>query len=230
MYHQHIRACAREGQLPQSDELHKRLIEDGLWGFDVLASATHLAAAAVAMHNPHVRLERMHFYTVPLGGRRPLIRLGSIDFARGRALHAQTRLMGATIGPISSTNSSSEATPLSLPMLDICTMNPPFTRSVYGNLLFGSLGEEERSEVQSRLGEVVRQTALSANVTAGLGTVFFAIAARVTKRNGMLAFVLPKAVLNGSAWEATRNLIRNCDLMYVIASHESGNWNFSESS
>ena len=101
------------------------------------------------------------------------------------------------------------------------TMNPPFTRSVYGNLLFGSVGEKERAELTSKLQEVVRGQGLSANITAGLGAVFFAIAERVTKNGGMLAFVLPKAVLNGSAWERT--------ILYVVASHEFNNWNFSES-
>lgn len=41
--------------------------------------------------------------------------------------------------------------------------------------------------------------------------------------------MLPKAVPNGSAWEPTRSLIRRFDLLYVISSHEAGNWNFSES-
>jgi hypothetical protein len=225
----HIAACAIEGKLPESDELHKQLIEKGLWGFDVLASAIHLAAVAVAMHDPRVRVSTMHFYTVPLGGKsRKNMQLGSINFARSRALHAQMRLIGATIGASSPTSKENAAEALSLPILDICTMNPPFTRSVYGNLLFGSLEELERSQLRDYLKEVVRETHLNANITAGLGTVFFAIADKVTAKDGMLSFVLPKAVLNGSTWKPTRDLIRNYDLLYVITSHEPDNWNFSE--
>jgi len=229
MEDRHIAASARIGKLPRCDELHKILIENGLWGFDVLSSAVHLAAAAIAMHDPHVRVEDMHFYTVPLGGRSRLVQLGSIEFAKGRKLHVQRRLIGASIGAKSSTGDTEEPDVLSLPMLDMCTMNPPFTRSVYGNLLFGGVGERERAELQSKLQEVVRDKNLNANITAGLGSVFFAIALRVTKDNGMLAFVLPRTVLNGAAWEPTQELIRGLDLHYVITSHEFNNWNFSES-
>jgi hypothetical protein len=229
MEDRHISASARIGKLPRCDELHKILIENGLWGFDVLSSAVHLAAAAIAMHDPHVRVEDMHFYTVPLGGRYRLVQLGSIEFAKGRKLHVQRRLIGASIGAKSSTGDMEEPDVLSLPMLDMCTMNPPFTRSVYGNLLFGGVGEKERAELQSKLQEVVRDKNLNAKITAGLGSVFFAIALRVTKDNGMLAFVLPRTVLNGAAWAPTQELIHGLDLCYVIASHEFNNWNFSES-
>jgi hypothetical protein len=229
MEDRHIAASARIGKLPRCDELHKTLIENGLWGFDVLSSAVHLAAAAIAMHDPHVSVDDMHFYTVPLGGRSRLVQLGSIEFAKGRKLHVQRRLIGASIGVKSSTQETEEPNVLSLPPLDMCTMNPPFTRSVYGNLLFGGVGEKERAELQSKLQEVVRDKDLNANITAGLGSVFFAIALRVTKDNGMLAFVLPRTVLNGEAWGPTRELIHGLDLRYVIASHEFNNWNFSES-
>ena len=45
----------------------------------------------------------------------------------------------------------------------------------------------------------------------------------------MLALVLPKTVLNGSSWDPTRKIIRDAHLLYVVASHEPNNWNFSES-
>jgi hypothetical protein len=225
----HIAECAKQGVFPKSDDLHRRLVENGIWGFDVLPSAVHLAAAAVAMHNPRVRVQRMHFYSVPLGGKSISAQLGSIEFAKGRKLHAQQRLIGASIGATSSTSNLEEPDVFSLPMLDICTMNPPFTRSVFRNLLFGGVAQEERVELQSKLQEIVREKKLSANITAGLGSVFFAIGMNVTRTNGMLAFVLPKTVLNGDAWGPTQSLIHKLDVRYVISSHEPKNWNFSES-
>jgi len=45
---------------------------------------------------------------------------------------------------------------VAIPDLDLCVMNPPFTRSVIGNLLFGSFPEEERKEMQSALKKVVK--------------------------------------------------------------------------
>ena len=227
----YVAACAAEGKVPQSDTLHKKIVENGLWGFDVLPSAVHLAAAAVAMHDPRVQVDGMHFFAVPLGGKGKLAQLGSIEFAKGRKLHAQRRLIGASIGAFSSSRSATDedADVLSLPVLDVCTMNPPFTRSVYGNLLFGSVGEAERAELQSKLQAVVREKQLEANITAGLGSVFLAIANRVTKDGGILAFVLPKTILSGATWEPSRQIIRHGNLRYVISSQEFNHWNFSES-
>lgn len=126
------------------------------------------------MHDPNVNVKNMHLYALPLGGKEPKQNLGSIDFALGRTLRVQKTLIGASIGPQEATSSKKKT--ISLPLLNICTMNPPFTRSVYGNLLFGSVNETERGELQGRLREVLNESKLRANITAGLGSVFIAIA------------------------------------------------------
>jgi len=57
-----------------------------------------------------------------------------------------------------------------LPELDLCVMNPPFVRSVGGNLLFGSM-PDQRGVMQGELARRVRETNLPASSTAGLGSV-----------------------------------------------------------
>jgi hypothetical protein len=229
----HIEDAVVKGLSVHPDEVHKNLIEKCLWGFDVLSSAVHLAAAAIAMHDPRVTVQGMHLYALPLGGRsRREIALGSIDFAKrvsnhGKPLHVQKTLIGASIGPEEATSKRKIAT--TLPLLNMCTMNPPFTRSVYGNFLFGGVGGVERRELQERLRDVLDEYEIEANITAGLGAVFVAVADRMMTKDGILALVLPKSVLNGTAWEPTRSIFRGCHLKYVICSHEPNNWNFSES-
>ena len=224
----HIEESISAGLAARPDEVHRNLVENSLWGFDVLSSAVHLAAAAIAMHDPRITVRRMHLYALPLGGRSQRMRaLGSIDFASSKTLHVQKTLIGASIGPEEATSKKKVAT--SLPSLHLCTMNPPFTRSVYGNLLFGGVSEAERGELQERLREVLDESKLEANITAGLGSAFVAIADRMMTKNGVLALVLPKAVLSGSAWAPTRSIFRGYVLQYVICSHEPKNWNFSES-
>jgi hypothetical protein len=224
----HIDESISSGLVARPDEVHRNLVENSLWGFDVLSSAVHLAASAIAMHDPRITVKRMHIYALPLGGKSQKMRaLGSIDFASAKTLHVQKTLIGASIGPEEAT--SKKKVGMSLPSLHLCTMNPPFTRSVYGNLLFGGVGEAERGDLQERLREVLDESKLEANITAGLGSAFVAIADRMMTKNGVLALVLPKAVLNGSAWAPTRSLFRRYHLQYVICSHEPKNWNFSES-
>ena len=62
-----------------------------------------------------------------------------------------------------------------LPDLDLAIMNPPFTRSVGGNLLFGSLPQAERNRLaEGTVKSPQRQGRQSA--TAGLGAAFVAAA------------------------------------------------------
>ena len=215
------------GVFADSQTVHRLMLERGLWGFNVVASAVHLAAAAVAMHDPRVAVRTMHFYALPLGDdSRHQKRLGSIQFAMGRRLQVQRTLLGASVGPERATDDRGHGTGLELPLLDLVTMNPPFVRSVYGNLLFGNMAEEHRPELQAELGRIVRDEGLEANITAGLGSVFVAIGDRVLKEHGVMALVLPKTVLEGSTWELTRKIFDRYDVRFVIVSHESGNWLF----
>lgn len=222
----HIEEVIQTGVAAHPSEVHKNLVENSLWGFDVLSSAVHLAAAAIAMHDPRVTVRKMRLYALPLGGGSPP-RLGSIDFATSQTLHVQRTLIGASIGPVEATTEKRLST--NLPSLHLCTMNPPFTRSVYGNLLFGGVRESEREELQRRLRDVRDESKLKANITAGLGSIFVAIADRMMVKEGVLALVLPKAVLSGKAWAPTREIFQQYHLRYVICSHEPKNWNFSES-
>ena len=108
-------------------------------------------------------------------------------------------------------------------------MNPPFTRSVGGNLLFGSLPATERRKLQNELSRRLKQRQASA--TAGLGAAFVAAASpKLRPGEGRLALVLPATVCTGPSWEQTRSLIeRNFVLDMVVASHDPLRWNFSDS-
>ena len=116
-----------------------------------------------------------------------------------------------------------------LPDLDLAIMNPPFTRSVGGNLLFGSLPEGERRRLQDELSRRLKQR--QATATAGLGASFVAAAApKLRPGEGRLALVLPATVCTGPSWEQTRALIQQDFLLdMVITSHDPKRWNFSDS-
>jgi hypothetical protein len=119
-----------------------------------------------------------------------------------------------------------QATSAPLPELDLCVMNPPFVRSVGGNLLFGSL-PDERGALQTELKKRVKN--LPANITAGLGAVFVALADQALKPGGRLAFVLPHALASGEAWGATRQLLADrYHLEIVVSSYDATRPNFSE--
>ena len=108
-------------------------------------------------------------------------------------------------------------------------MNPPFTRSVGGNLLFGSLPAAERGKLQKELSR--RLKSRQASATAGLGAAFVAAASpRLRPGEGRLALVLPVSVCTGPSWQQTRSLIeQGFALDMVVVSHDPLRWNFSDS-
>jgi hypothetical protein len=206
--------------------LHRTLMENVLHGYDVLPSAVHLTASTLAMLAPEVAFVRMGLYVMPLGMNHDEARLGSLDFLTTNKVLTQMSLDYSHTETIRTGAGFSQATTADLPKLDLCVMNPPFVRSVGGNLLFGSY-PDERGRLQAELKKRVKK--LGASSTAGLGSVFVALADRWLKTGGRLAFVLPAALASGEAWADTRKLIASkYHLETVISSHDAERFNFSE--
>ncbi|MBI2918400.1 MAG: hypothetical protein HYY01_10455 [Chloroflexi bacterium] len=221
-------SCAARHRPPRLDLLSRTLMEDALNGYDVLPSALHLTASTLALRVPDVTFTRMRLWNLPLGGRHH--RLGSIEFLTSMEVPITADLFGGRAA-------ADEITPKGdvkqhyapIRDLDLCVMNPPFTRSVGGNLLFGSLPEAERRAMQKELAKLLRIPRVLASSTAGLGSVFVATGDFHLKRGGRMALVLPKALLSGVAWQETRRLFRMYyQLEYLVVSHDPERWNFSE--
>jgi hypothetical protein len=206
--------------------LHRTLMENVLLGYDVLPSAVHLTASTLAMLAPDVAFVRMGLYVMPLGMDLNTAHLGSLDFLATNKVQTQFALDYSQLETIRTGAGFSQITNAELPKLDLCVMNPPFVRSVGGNLLFGSL-PDERGQLQKELKRRVKQ--IGASATAGLGSVFVALADRWLKPKGRLAFVLPAALASGEAWASTRELLAHrYHLETVISSHDAERPNFSE--
>ncbi len=211
---------------PELSTLHRTLMEHMLHGYDVLPSAVHLTASTLALLAPDIAFVRMNLFVMPLGVDQGQARLGSLDFLDNRALRTQMALDYSQIETVRTGASMSQETNATLPKLDLCVMNPPFVRSVGGNLLFGSL-PDERGVLQKDLKK--RLTHLPASATAGLGSVFVALADKHLEVDGRLAFVLPAALASGEAWGPTRQLLaESYHLETVVSSHDAERPNFSE--
>jgi len=238
----YIRARIHANEKPDLAELHKALIEDVLWGFDVLPFAIQLSASALALHEPDIPFAKMQVRNVPLGTVADY--LGTLEMRADGKLPTYTLMSGDVVSPTIVTGMGARLQSTEVPMLDLCVMNPPFTRSVGGNLLFGNLPSEARKRLQKKLQLRVSNWNLQANITAGLGSVFVAYADRRIKEGGRIALVLPRGVLAGIAWKETRELFvkptsnmtldgiirkpHKYSLDYVVVSHEPFAWNFSE--
>ncbi len=216
----------RSLKLADLQTLHRTLMENVLHGYDVLPTAVHLTASTLALLAPEVTFAHMNLYIMPMGldGNTP--RLGSLDFIGRDVVRTQITL-DQSQAEIQQTDAGQiQITSANIPKLDLCVMNPPFVRSVNNNLLFGSL-PDERGILQNELKKRVKP--LSANITAGLGAVFVALADQSLKPGGRLAFVLPHALASGEAWGPTRQLLADrYHLEIVVSSYDAKRPNFSE--
>ena len=219
-------------------DLHKAMVEQALHGYDVQLSAVHFAATSLAMLNPDIQFDRMNLYVMPLGVEGGRVSLGSLDFLGEDEVPVQHALSEELTGIATSeaeritgqgASGAKEGVTARLPELDLAIMNPPFTRSVHSNLLFGSLPNTLRPRLQRELSR--RLSARQASATAGLAAAFVAAAApKLRPGEGRLALVLPITLCTGSSWRQTRILIeRDFTLDTVIVSHDPTRWNFSDS-
>jgi len=228
----HVTTSAEHELEAHPKELHKVLLEKVLLGLDVLGFAAHLSAVTLALHNPSSIFGTTEIYALKLTAEGAKPRLGSVDLLESNQLSPSMALSGEVVAApekkgVSATQLSSV---VNVENLDLITVNPPFTRSVGGNLLFGALPKAERSKLQKSLAQLLKKRGFSGIGQAGLGAVFIVVADRCLRKGGRLALVIPRSLLSGVSWKKIRELLVNkYDVELIITSHQAPNdWNFSE--
>jgi len=232
---------------PNLSQLHKVLLENVLYGFDVLEYAVHLTATSLVLRDPRQIITNTNTYVVPLGVYNGTVYLGSLDievrdkwvtFPRLRTLFGNfvpsAERKGIDVG---------EDAGFRVERPDLVIMNPPFART--GNVgkssLFGHLPRADREEVLNKLKELGERIRKRFSLEegfgrAGLAAYFLLKAYEVSKPNAVLAFVLPRVFLSGSDWRSVREFLARKGLFrYIIVSDDpdvlwawSENTNLSE--
>jgi len=226
---------------PDLGKLHKLLVENVLWGFDVLEYAVHLASSTLILRDPRIGVAKTNTYVLPLGTVNGKTYLGSLDLEvkyDSVVFPLVRSLYGAPLGePLQVTVQGVRQASLRMPRPDVVIMNPPFARTgnVGRSVLFGYMPEAERDEVLSKLEELgnslVKRLDLSKGFgRAGLAAYFLLKSHTVVKNGGVLAFVLPRVFLSGTDWNPVREyLAKSGQLLYVVVSDDPDvSWAWSE--
>ena len=198
--------------------LHKVMMEDVLYGCDVMPSAVHITGSTLSGMEPSVIFNESHLYTMPYGRMQDgSVMIGSLELLQS----SNVLTLFNTSDPAMRTGSAGEETATQIRAeiqdegYDLVIMNPPFTRNVtregaYADTThaafaaFGASDEDQR-QMGKRMDVLKRDTCYHGN--AGIASAFAALAHKKIKPGGVLALVLPLSVASGLAWHGLREMI-----------------------
>jgi hypothetical protein len=230
------------GSLSEEDlaRFHGVMLEQRIYGFDVLEYASHLAAAWLTLRTPDIEIKKMNIYTLPLGSRGSKdVWLGSLSIDTGHRkfciVPKATALVSEEIGPKRAGIMAREKVGIKMPRPSLIIMNPPFARTgnVGHSLLLGHLPENERQPILQELRKYSRKikTDLRGAVgKAGLAPMFVWLADKCITKSGRLALVLPRVCMSGVSWEPIRRMLAmDHRIDHIVISYDaSKNWAWSE--
>ena len=224
-----------------STSLHPVMMEDVLYGCDVMPSAIHITGSTLSGMRPNVGFHQSRLYTMPYGKQKDsTVKIDSLEL-----LQASTALtLFNTSDPALRTGSAGEETAARFNVdipdanFELVIMNPPFTRNTtnegqYANTFNAAFAAFEASDQDQRdMGKRmdILKTGTCYHGNAGIASAFAALAHKKLKPGGVLALVLPLAAAAGSSWQGFREMLAKnyIDLTVVsIAASENDHLAFS---
>lgn len=217
---------------PEDEALHKALVENVLFGADVVQAAIHLTAATLAAMSPTVSFRQMELHTLHIGlDSKDTVWLGSLDWLQAsdtQSFFSATQEQITAITADEEGAKSGTGRTVNRPRADLVISNPPYTRrgsdggksDAIERLFSVPEGDKKSMDaVKRRTGELLRGT--PANQIGGHGTSFAVLADRMVNPGGRIAFVLPVTALTGESWRQVRQMwASRYEMEFVIASHD----------
>ena len=214
-------------------ELHAAVMEEVLYGFDVMPSAVHITGSTLAGAQPAGRFGNSRLYPLAYGRQGDgTVKIGSLELLRSSG----TLTMINTSDPGRRTGSAGEETAAQIiaetpdSSFDMVIMNPPFTRATNHegahaavvNPAFAAFDatKQDMDAMGKRLNQKGRGTAYHGN--AGIASAFAALADSKLKPGGVLALVLPLSAAVGLSWTRFRRMLArdyaNLNVLSIAAS------------
>lgn len=191
-----------------SELLHKRFLEGGMIGLDVLPSAVHLTVSTLAGFRPDISIGRGRLGIAKYGARpdnKP--RLGALDLIDPQEIFDDSVIYATGRG-----EDPTPFTEIGHGSCDIIIMNPPFTRNTKSDSdqleMYAAFGvdKDTQGEMREKTKSLFKNTC--ADGRAGYPTYFMAVADKKLKPGGMLGLVVPSTVAYGDSWRKLRELVR----------------------
>ncbi len=218
-----------------STSLHPVMMEEVLYGCDVMPSAIHITGSTLSGMRPNVGFKQSRLYTMPYGMQKDsTVKIGSLEL-----LQASTALtLFNTSDPVLRTGSAGEETATQINVdipdasFDLVIMNPPFTRATnhegahadITNPAFAAFDATpaDQTKMGDRTNQLGKDSCYHGN--AGIASAFAALAHKKLKAGGVLALVLPLSAAAGLSWQGFREtLAKNYTDLTVLSIAASDN-------
>ena len=198
--------------------LHSAMMEEVLYGCDVMPSAIHITGSTLAGMQPAGKFENSRLYTLAYGRQDDgSVAIGSLELLQA----SQTLALFTTSDPARRTGGTGEEAASQIlaevpdSRFDLVIMNPPFTRNTthegaYSDVSMAAFAafnasETDQRDMAKRMLSLKRDTCYHGN--AGFASAFAALADRKLKPGGVLALVLPISAAAGSSWTSFRRML-----------------------
>ena len=200
--------------------LHPAMMEEVLYGCDVLPSAVHITSATLSGAQPQVKFNRSRLYTMPYGRLSDAsVALGSLEFLTSNSQFTLSNFSDPARRTGGNGDERAYQATADIPEegFDLVIMNPPFTRAgsdwegsgraadavkQFRGLNTDPAAQKEMAEREKRF---TRETC--AHGYAGIASSFAALGNMKLKPGGVLALVLPLSAAGGISWQMFRQML-----------------------
>ena len=222
-------AARHESAGGDASAIHPVMMEEVLYGCDVMPSAIHITGSTLAGVQPEIGYGNSHLYTMPYGRQEDgTVKIGSLELLPSSEVMTPFN----TSDPALRTGSAGEETSVHVraevpdSSFDLVIMNPPFTRATNHegshagvvNPAFAAFNasKTDMDDMGRRLNELGKESCYHGN--AGIASAFAALANRKLKPGGVLALVLPLSATAGLSWQGFRSMLtRGYDDLTVLS-------------
>jgi len=221
------------------NKLHKKLVENAIYGFDINKYSVQLAACNLTIGAPDTDYARINLYTLPHGpvagknGDKPNeVRHGALEKLFDEKKMAQMVMMPPP--PLyGSSVARKEIVELKVPEeYDAVVFNPPFTDTQKQAKRYSAATTRAmRERLLSIRTDLEKRDSESAKAIAkrSIRPFFTPLATRLSKNRGKLAKVVPVTTCTSENGRAERQYIAdNFHVEMVVTSHDPKHVNFSE--
>ena len=198
--------------------LHTNMMEEVLYGCDVMPSAAHITSSTLSGARPNVGFGKSRIYTMPYGRLSDgAVAIGSLNYLKSDSQMTFSNLTDPALrtGSVGEETSASVMVDIPHKSFDLVIMNPPFTRATnhegahadITNPAFAAFGatSTDQTAMGNLINELGKGTCYHGN--AGIASAFAALGDKKLKPGGVLALVLPLSAASGLSWQGFRQML-----------------------